>query len=600
MSDTPRTLRDLFERGCERPRSPHACWRTAEGRLEGWSTEDLRDRVDALAREMRARGLRRGDRVAILSRNSARWMASDFAALNSGLVTVPIYPTLAPDQARFILDDSGARGLFVEDARQLVRLGPALAGSRLEWIGVLSDEASGEPLSVAWSAMVAAGRGRAAVAEPPSPEDLASIIYTSGTTGRPKGVMLTHANLVSNALACDEGVELSRQPIDHVNLSLLPLSHIFQRLVDYLLFATGAQMVYCPEPAEGPAYFAQVRPTFFAAVPRLYEKIHAGMTQKIETAAPHRRALARWALEVGRERFLAWYADGRCDGRIDPWLALRHAVADRLVLSKLRGFFGGRVDMCFSGGGPLTPELHLFFRAIGLNLLPGYGLTETSPVLCTNRRRRMKLGTVGPALPGVELKLEPDGELLARGPNIMRGYYNLPEDTAATITEDGWLRTGDLARVDEQGFVSITGRKKEILVLTTGKKVAPVVVEEVMARSPMVAQAILVGDEQKYVAALIWPNIEAVRRAAAAKGIAINGATVAELLAMPEIKRLVHADIDARCTELAEFERPKAIAFLARELSLDEDELTPSLKVKRKVVTEKWKAAIAECFAARG
>lgn len=591
-----RTLADLFERGCASPQAVHVGWRTDDGRIEGWSTQELRRFVDGLGRELLARGMRRGDRAALVSRNSARWAATDYAMLCAGLVVVPIYPTLAPDQARFILDDAGARGLFVENLEQLARLLPSLQDSKLEWICVMSDEVSDHPLATTWSAMAEAGAVRAERPEPPKPEDLASIIYTSGTTGRPKGVMLTHANLVSNAVASDEAVEISAQPIRHVNLSLLPLSHIFQRLVDYLLFLAGAQVIYCPDPQQAVAWFKDVRPTFFAAVPRIYEKVHAGITQRIASAPAHRRLLANWAIGVGRRRFLAWYADGACDGRPGALLSLQHLVADKLVLSKIRELFGGRVDMCFSGGGPLTRELHEFFRALGLELLPGYGLTETSPVLCTNRRRRMKLGSVGPAIPGVELKVEPDGELLARGPNVMRGYHELPEETAATITPDGWLRTGDLARIDERGFVTITGRKKEILVLTTGKKVVPALVEERIARCPLVAQSVLVGDEQKYVAALVWPHVDALRKAAQAKGLALQGVKAEEMLAMPEIRKLVQSEIDACCRDLADFERPKTIAFLPRELSLEADELTPSLKIKRKVVAHAYRHLIASCF----
>lgn len=591
------TLSDLFERGCAKPRALHACWRGERGELVGWSTQELHARVMALSSSMRLRGLSPGDRCAILSRNSARWAATDFALLGARLVTVPVYPTLAPDQARYILDDSGARGLFLEDARQHERLRGALEGSGLEWIAILSDETVHDPRALPWSEL-ASPDSTARGGPPPVPEDLASIIYTSGTTGRPKGVMLTHANLVSNALACDEAVELTAQGIDHVNLSMLPLSHIFQRLVDFLLFSAGARMIYCPEPQEAVAYFRDFHPTFFGSVPRIFEKIHAGMTQRMGEGPAWKRALARWSVGVGRRRFHAWYRDGACDGTPRALLRAQHAVADALVLSKLRGLFGGRIDMCFSGGGPLTKELHEFFCSIGLNLLPGYGLTETSPVLTTNRRNRMKLGSVGVALPGVELRTEPDGELLARGPNVMKGYYKLEDETAATITPDGWLRTGDLASIDERGFVTITGRKKELLVLTTGKKVVPVVVEERIASSPLVAQSVVVGDERKYVAALVWPHVEALRAAAKAKGLDVAGKDAEALLAMPDVKRLMQSEVDRCCAGLAEFERPKAIAFLTRELSLAEDELTPSLKVKRKVVVLKWKRAIDECFPA--
>lgn len=590
-----RTLRDLFEQGLSRRHDAHVSWREADGTWQSLSTEEYRRLVLDLAAAVRGRGLAHGDRVALLSRNSARWAATDFALVTSGLVTVPVYPTLAPDQVRFILDDSGSRGLFVEDAAQLERLAAALGGSRLEWIVVMSDEAAAHPLAQAFTPFAAAGRGVDDTLSSPKPDDLASIIYTSGTTGLPKGVMLSHWNLVSNALACDEAIDVSS--MQHCDLSLLPLSHIFQRLVDYLLFMTGARLAYCPDPHDAALYLREFRPTFFSAVPRLYEKIQQGMMNRLGQGPAWRRALAKWSLDVGRRSFHAWYRDGRCDGRPAPLLALQHAIADRLVLGKLRGVFGGRVDICFSGGGPLTRDLHEFFRAIGLNLVPGYGLTETSPVLSTNQRGRMKLGSVGPALPGVELKVAEDGELLARGPNVMQGYWNLPDETAKTIV-DGWLHTGDLARIDEQGYVFITGRKKEILVLTTGKKVAPALVEEHVARSPLVAQCVLVGDERKFVSALVWPDVAALRAELGARGLPAD-APVEGLAASSQARKIVMESVAAACAPLADFERPKTIALLPRELSQAEDELTPTLKVKRKIVAEKWASLIESCYGAR-
>jgi long-chain acyl-CoA synthetase len=484
---------------------------------------------------------------------------------------VPIYPTLAPDQVRFIVDDAELRGLVLEDLGQLRRVEGALDGSKLEWKALLSDEAPPSRDVLAWDNLVAPAtvpiatlaRRDTAV----GPDDLATIIYTSGTTGRPKGVMLSHGNLVSNALACAEAIDLTR--VDHVNLSLLPLAHVFQRLVDYLLFMEGAVMAHCADPREAVAYMAKL------------------------TSSPLSRVLGPWSLSVGREYFEAWYRDGACDGRPGPLLASKRAVADALVFRRLRGAFGGRIDACFSGGGPLSRELHEFFRAIGLELLPGYGLTETSPVLCTNRRERMSLGSVGPALPGVELKVASDGELLARGPNVMQGYWRRPEETAATI-KDGWLHTGDLARVDDDGFVFITGRKKEILVLTTGKKVAPLLVEECMGRSPLVSQAVLVGDERKFVAALVWPDVSALEAELRRRGTVPSRAEA--LLAHPEAKRAVLASIQSECAELSDFERPKTIAFLPRELSQEHDELTPTLKVKRAVVAKNHGALIDGMF----
>lgn len=588
-----KTLRELFEIGTSVPKSEHLRWRDAGKRWHALSTADVRAQVAGLARALRARGLQAGDRVALLSRNSPRWALTDYALVTSGFVTVPLYPTLAPDQARFILDDSGARMLFVEDRAHLDPLASALHGAALEAVVLMDDGHPPDASVLRWSALAAEG-GTDPDLPPASidPADLATFVYTSGTTGRPKGVMLSHWNLASNVIACDEAVDLAR--IEHVNLSLLPLSHIFQRLVDYFLFRRQAVMVYCPNPLEAMDYFPAVRPTFFAAVPRLYEKIHAGFQSKLAQAPAPKRALARWALGVGRRRFEAWCDGGSCAGRVPPVLALQHRIADALVLRKVRGIFGGNVDVCFSGGAPIATETAEFLRAIGLDLLPGYGLTESSPVLCTNTKSRIRLGTVGPALPGVELRTAEDGELIARGPNIMQGYWKRPEDTAAAL-QDGWLHTGDLARIDERGYVSITGRKKELIVLSTGKKVQPALVEDCLARSPFVAQSVVVGEGRKFVTALVHPHLDALAAEAKARGIAFSSPE--ELLARRETRALVQESLERCCRELSDFERPKSLAFLPRELTLAAGELTPTLKLKRNEISANWASLIAGLYA---
>lgn len=581
-----KTLPELFEVGLSRPRERHLLWRDASKAWHGLSTDRVRRDVDLIARGLRDRGLRFGDRVALLSRNSPRWALADHALQAAGLVNVPLYPTLSPEQVRFIVDDCGARFVLVEDRSQLDRVGGALAGSGVEGVALLDAEEAPRGVLL-FDQLLEAGAAGGSAPTPPGPDDLATIIYTSGTTGRPKGAMLSQWNLVSNAQQCAEAIELTDQ--QHVNLSLLPLSHVFQRLVDYLLFQSHATMAYCPSPLEALEYMREVRPTFFASVPRLFEKVRAGFEQKLAHAPAWRRALASWALGVGRRHFHSWYRDGACDGARGPWLALQHAVADRLVLTKVRGIFGGRAAVCFSGGAALPSEIHEFFRVVGLNLLPGYGLTEASPVLATNRVDRMKLGSVGPAVCDLELRTAPDGELLARGPNVMRGYWNLDEETAATIV-DGWLHTGDLARIDEQGFVFITGRKKEIFVLSTGKKVAPQLVEDRLTRSPFVAQVLLVGDGRKYVAALVHPSLDHLARAARERGIAFDDP--AELLELREAEDLVHESLLDACAGLADFEKPKRVVFLPRELTMAEGELTPTLKLRRSIIVERWAALV--------
>ncbi|MEM7248846.1 MAG: long-chain fatty acid--CoA ligase [Acidobacteriota bacterium] len=587
------TLRELFDHGCAQPQAEHLRSRAPDGTWSTSSTEELCAAVDALAACLQAHGLVAGDRVALLSRNCASWAMADWALVTRGLVNVPLYPTSTDAQVEHVLEDSGCRAFFIEDGEQLARLAPTIEASPVELVILL--QAGGELVSpegvtlLTWDEAVATLPGDDYPA--PGPDTLASLIYTSGTTGQPKGVMLSHHNLVSNALACSEAIDLSR--VAQVNLSLLPLCHVFQRLVDYFLFHGRAQMVYCHDPLLALELFAKVRPTFFASVPRLYEKVRAGILAKLATAPGLRRKLAEWALDVGRRHFHAWYRDGACDGSPGLGLSWSHALADRLVLQKLRAPFGGRVDLCFSGGAALPPEVHEFYRAIGLELLPGYGLTEASPVLCTNRNGVMKLGSVGPSLPGLELKLAEDGELLSRGPNTMQGYWRNDEATAATVI-DGWLHTGDRARIDERGFVFITGRKKEILVLSTGKNVSPQVVEDQIGRSSLVAQAVVVGDDCKYIGVLVHPNLTTLAERARAEGLSFSDES--ELLTHEKVPELLLADLESCCADLAPYERPKRLAILPRELSMAEGELTPTLKLRRAAISESWAELIETLY----
>jgi len=582
------TLSELFEAGLARTKASHVRWRDASGVWRSLSTAQVREAVESAGRGLIALGLRPGDRVGLISRNNERWMLADFAMACSGLVNVPLYPTLTPEQVRFVLDDSGTRVLLVEDLEQLDRLRPELRDAGLLRVVLMGEEAEAPSDVLSWSALLEEGRNATAIDHRPQPDDLASLIYTSGTTGQPKGVMLTQLNLVSNALGCIEAIDLTRVP-QQVNLSLLPLCHIFQRLVDYFLWLGHAEMVYCPNPLDAIEYMQEVKPTFTAAVPRLYEKVRAGFLSKVAKAEPSKKRLADWALAVGRKRFHSWYRDGACNGRPGPLLALQHAVADRLVLKKVRAVFGGNIDMCFSGGAALPPEIHEFYRSVGLNILPGYGLTEASPVLATNRADLMGLGTVGPPLPNVELKTAPDGELLARGPNVMQGYWKREEDTAAAIV-DGWLQTGDLARIDERGFVSITGRKKEIIVLSTGKNVSPQVVEDALGHSPLVVQAVVVGDDRKFLSALIAPNLDTLRAALEARG-ASPGDDEA-MLRSREAEHALLESFEGCLSKLSPHERPKRVVVLPRELSLGHGELTPTLKYKRRTILENWRETV--------
>lgn len=585
------TLLDLFEACLSPAKERHLAWREQDGTWASWSSGELAEVVGLARAGLRALGLGQGDRVAILAANSERWAACDFAMVGAGMVTVPLYPSLTPEQVAHALEDSGCAAILVGSDAHRHRLAGAMNGAGVSDVVVLGGDVDGELdglRTITWTELLELGRRSGTGGEHPlpGPEDLASILYTSGTTGPPKGVMLTHRNLVSNALACREAIDLRLPPI---GLSLLPLCHIFQRLTDYFLFLRRATIAYCPDPLAALEYMAEVRPTFFASVPRLFEKVRSGVLTGLQEAPPLRRAVGRWALEVGRRSFRAHYRDGACDGRPGPWLAVQRWVADRLVLGRIRDLFGGRVELCISGGAALSPEVQEFLRSVGLGVLPGYGLTESSPVICTNRRDRMKLGSAGLAIRGVDVKVAEDGELLARGPNVMKGYWNRPDATAEAV-RDGWLYTGDLATIDDDGFVFITGRKKEILVLSTGKNVSPQVVEDQLARCPLVTQVVVVGDGRKFVSALVRANPVTLAAALARRGLPPPGEAEPP---GPEAEELVLESFAEVGSALAGYELPKRVAFLPRDLDQAHGELTPTLKFKRTEILANWGHLVA-------
>ncbi len=574
---------------------------TASG-IRGDSTQEWFDRVRDVSLGLRALGVRSGDRVAIISESRPEWLLADLAILTANAVTVPIYPTLSANQARYIVHDSGASIAIVSSAEQLAKLQcvrhelPALEAM------VLFDGAPGGAASVLSFADLAS-RGHARLvaewgtarafrddARAVTRESLATIIYTSGTTGEPKGVMLSHANLVENLKASHAVLPVG---VEDVALSFLPLSHSFERLVSYLYLYAGVTIVFAESMDTVRRDMQLVRPTIMTAVPRVYEKFKTNILAAGAALPQPRRSLFRWATRVAVARGAA-ETRGRSAG---PLVSAQAALADRFVFSKVRQNVGGRLRCLVSGSAPLSAEVAEFFHGIGLTITEGYGLTETSPVLTVNPQGGARVGTVGKAIPGVEIRIAEDGEILARGPNIMMGYYNKAAATAEALG-DGWFHTGDVGALDANGYLRITDRKKDLLVTSGGKNIAPQPIEAILERNSLVAEAVVLGDRRRFVSALIVPDFAALERRL--QDLGRPPADRADLVKRADVLALYQEIVDGLNGELAQFERIKKIRLLPREFSVQSGELTPTLKVKRKVVEQNWRDEIDAIYAEPG
>ncbi len=566
------------------------------------SSKEVFERIRDLSLGFRSLGISRGDRVAIVAESRPEWLLCDLAVLTAGAVTVPIYPTLSAAQARYILNDSGARLAIVSTKLQLEKIQEVRhLLSALEVVILIEAPADapppGSPSVLSLEEVERRGHGRMTgewgagrafrdEARAIAREDLATIIYTSGTTGEPKGVMLTHGNLVSNMRAAADALDLSH---DDVALSFLPLSHAFERMVSYVYLFSGVTIVFAESFDTIARDIGRVRPTVLTGVPRVYEKLYTRITEAAAAAGGAKAVLFRWALTAGLARAKA-VLRGKTAG---PLTSMAVALGDRLVFSAVRAKLGGRLRFVASGSAPLSANVMEFFHAIGIPIMEGYGLTETAPILTFNPLNALRVGTVGRAIPGVELRIADDGEILARGPNIMSGYFNKPEATAAAL-EGGWFHTGDIGQIDAEGYLTITDRKKDLLVTSGGKKIAPQPIEGVLKRSPLIAEAVLLGDRRKYAAALIVPEFNALERRLKDLGRAPGARE--ELIAREDVIALYQEIIDALNRELSQYERIKRIALLPREFTVESGELTPTLKVKRKVVEEKWREQIESLY----
>jgi long-chain acyl-CoA synthetase len=555
------------------------------------SSTEIYQRVRALAKAFQSWGIEHGDRIAILSENRWEWAVTDFATLAIGAVDVPIYPTLTAEQVGALLRDSGSRIMVVSTRAQYEKVAAVREGTALEHV-VMMDSANVPADAVVFASLLRAAEGQGskrdaefdALVASVKPSDLATLIYTSGTTGEPKGVMLTHGNIASNTTYSSRGFGFSAKD---GCISYLPLSHITARALDYAMMFSDAQIAYCPIFDQLPARMKEVRPTVFVGVPRVYEKIRQGVEQK-SAASPVKKRILNWAVETGTP-----YRETIHDGKRPGSLAWK--LANKLVYSKIRDAFGGRVTTFVSGGAPLGIDTGNWFASVGISVLEGYGLTETSPVIALNTPSAHRMGSVGKPLPNVECRLAPDDELLVRGPGIFQGYWKKPDATSEAIDADGWFATGDIAHIDVDGFLSITDRKKELLKTSGGKLIAPQPIESKLKTNLLVAQAALVGDRRKFACVLLSPNFAALEAWAAQQGI--GAMTRRELVAEPRVVALYSEIVNGVNSSLANFETMKRFRLVPDEWTLETGELTPSMKLKRRVIKVQYAELIADLYA---
>ncbi len=561
------------------------------------SYTDYRRNVERFALGLASLGIVKGDRVAIISENRPEWVIADMAIVCLGAINVPIYPTLTPKQIEFIFNDAGVKLAIVSNSLQLAKVTKLTSDVRtLQGSIIMNATGDGDdPTALSFPDVYRMGEEFEKThptyfpeaIKLPKPDDLLTIIYTSGTTGNPKGVMLTHHNLVSNIKSASSVIPFNHED---VLLSFLPLCHSFERMAGYYTaMACGATVAYAESVETVRDNLLEVRPTIVTTVPRLFERIHSRMMKQVDSSPPLRQKIFHWAVKVGKE-----YAKARRSGSIPPLLKLQRALAAKLVYSKLQQRTGERIRFFVSGGAALPKELGEFFEAVGIMIIEGYGLTETSPVLSVNRLDDYKFGTVGKPIPGVEIKIAEDGEILAKGPNIMKGYYNNPEATAEAIDADGWFHTGDIGQFDEQGHLMITDRKKHLFVSSGGKNIAPQPIENLFLTSKYIDQFVLIGDGRMFLTALIVPEYENLKEYA--KSIGISFSKESDLVQAAEIRQLYEKEIQSIQKELPTFERVRRFELLPEALTVEKGEITPTMKVRRKVVEQKYADLIERMY----
>jgi long-chain acyl-CoA synthetase len=532
---------------------------------ESISSRTIYQQAFGISRALGAWGIGAGDRVAILSENRPEWTISDFACLLAGAVVVPIYATLTAEQTAYILQDSGARAIFVSTQKQADKILKIQRETQVEKI--IAMEKGAGPSCLEWGEFASAGPGRRdaqldARARQVRPEDLATVIYTSGTTGIPKGVMLSHGNMASNIACSLQGFDIHS---GQTSISFLPLSHVTARHVDFTLLLHGVTLAYVPFLDQLPKALSEIRPAIFVGVPRVYEKVHAQVVLKAQGF--FKQAVYRWGIGVGR--------------------------AHRLLFSKVRAGMGGRVEVFISGGAPLGRELADWYAGIGIRIHEGYGLTETSPVIAVNHPGAHKLGTVGKPLSNVSVRIADDGEVLVRGPSVFKGYWKKPEETGSAF-EGEWFKTGDIGILDDDGFLSITDRKKDLIKTSGGKFIAPQPIENSLKHNPLIAEAVVIGDKRKFPAVLIAPNFAVLEEWAQREHVGF--ATRHELVSCSAVQELYLGIVEQKNRDLARFEKLKKVLLVAEEFSSDNGTLTASMKLRRREVERRYDKQIVEMY----
>jgi long-chain acyl-CoA synthetase len=572
--------------------------RKVNGKYQGITHDELHREVLAFAGFLKSIGIEKGDRVALLSENRPQWVVADMATLMIGAVNVPLYPSLPPNQIAYIIQNSECKAVITSTMLQLNKIRKIRAEIPTVQ-SVISFNELDAPDDTVTEFEAAKKIGEKFNHEHPnaiaslelSEHDLATLVYTSGTTGNPKGVMLTHRNLCENIKSCNESM-CKTLPIDERDstLSFLPLCHTYERTAGYyLIFACGGTINYAESIETITMNLTEVRPTIVITVPRLFERIKSGLFKSVDSSPAAKKKLFYWALNVGYA-----YAKAKRQGKFAPILAAQYALADSLVLSKVKERFGGRLRYFISGGAALPKETGELFEALGIIILEGFGLTETSPVTHVNRAHKVKYGTVGPPIHNVEHKIAPDGEILLRGPNVMKGYWRDEQATKEVIDEDGWFHTGDIGEIDEDNYLKITDRKKHIIVNSGGKNIAPLPIENLIAASPLVEQVVVIGEKRPFLSAIIVPNFDTLKTFADQNGIKYESNL--DLMQKEEVKKLYDDLLRKISRNLASHEKVRRFLLVAEQFSIDKGEMTPTLKIKRKVVEQKFKDEIEALY----
>ncbi|MBN1551313.1 long-chain fatty acid--CoA ligase [bacterium] len=592
------TIVESFLNTCNRQPSSTALMHKIKDKWHAITFDEFKTKTLSVSALLVNYGIESGDRVGILSSNRPEWVIADIGILTAGAVTVPLYDTLLSVQIEHILKDSECKLIFVENKSQFLKIKEL--NSRIPFLKyIIVMDPFGVPLEETVSSFseILEKGGKLLNAEKDLvrnryeklvPDDLASIVYTSGTTGIPKGVMLSHGNFMSNAQDILSVVNVNG---DDLILCFLPLSHVLERTAGFFTgcVTAGAKYAFAESIEKVGDNLREITPTILVAVPRLFEKVYARIMNTVQSSSTLRKAVFRWALRTGERSFRA-----KMQGVVKPFGEVKQKLATLLVFKKIHERVGGNIRLLISGGAPLEPRIAEFFASVGLSVYEGYGLTETSPVTNVNRPDKYRIGTVGTVLPSVEVKIAQDGEILVKGPNVMKGYYKKPEATAEVFTQDGWLKTGDIGRIDEDGFLYVTDRKKEIIVTSGGKNIAPQPIENLLKTNSYINQVMLIGDRKHFVAALVVPNFINLSDWAGNNGIGFD--THKNLINLPQIIEKMELEIKETAKNLPRYEQIKKIILLADEWSIETGELTPTMKLKRQVILQNYRALIEDLY----